>query len=249
MHSFLINNELPTIDKLLQAVNEDEDLPNFRRTTFYKLLKSLNFEHERRSRHSLLIEIEEIILWGRQYLENIKAYRQEGYKIYYTDETWINARHTTTKVWKDKTLQSAKQVFLSGLSAGNKNPSGKGKRIIVTHIGSENGLVENCGWVFESNKSGDYHKEMNSKSFEAWFGKTLKYLEGGAVIILDNAPYHSCKIEKIPTSSWPKQKIKDWLQSKDINLNESMLKLQLLDLVKKHRSQFEGFIIDETAKK
>nr|CAH7725916.1 unnamed protein product [Callosobruchus chinensis] len=43
VHSFFFRNELPTVDIILKDVNEDTDLPNFKRTTFYQLLKELDF--------------------------------------------------------------------------------------------------------------------------------------------------------------------------------------------------------------
>lgn len=39
IYGFYFENELPTIDKILSAVNADDSLPNFKRTTFYKVLK------------------------------------------------------------------------------------------------------------------------------------------------------------------------------------------------------------------
>lgn len=38
VQTFYVNNEVPSVDKMLEAVNSDESLPNFKRTTFYKLL-------------------------------------------------------------------------------------------------------------------------------------------------------------------------------------------------------------------
>lgn len=47
-----------------------------------------------------------------------------------------------------------------------RRPSGKGKRLIVLHAGSENGWVSKAELVFESKKStGDYHNEMNSERY------------------------------------------------------------------------------------
>jgi len=43
VHKFYMNKELPTLDKILHAVNADENLRNFKRTTFYSLIKELNF--------------------------------------------------------------------------------------------------------------------------------------------------------------------------------------------------------------
>lgn len=36
VHDFFHRNEIPTIDSLLKAVNDDEDLPTFSRTTLYR---------------------------------------------------------------------------------------------------------------------------------------------------------------------------------------------------------------------
>jgi len=40
-----------------------------------------------------------------------------------------------SKVWQDETIKSVKEAHRQGLSTGLKNPSGKGKRLIILHIG------------------------------------------------------------------------------------------------------------------
>lgn len=125
LHQYFFKSEFPTIDKVLKDVNEDPDLPSFRRSTFYKLLKALNFKYEKRGRKSLLTERDEIVIWRREYLRNIRRFRNENRKIYYLDETWVNAGHTKAKVWVDNSVSTSRQAFLDGLSTGMKNPSGK----------------------------------------------------------------------------------------------------------------------------
>lgn len=125
VHQYFFRNEIPTIDKVLRDVNDDVDLPNFKRTTFYKLLKKINFKFQKRGRNSLLVDKNEIVLWRRDYLQKIRQYRAENRKIYYLDETWINAGHSKSKVWVDASITSARRAFLDGLSTGLKNPSGK----------------------------------------------------------------------------------------------------------------------------
>ncbi|XP_074027309.1 uncharacterized protein [Leptinotarsa decemlineata] len=115
------------------------------------------------------------------------------------DETWVNAGHTTPKVWVDESVTSSRRAFLDGLSTGLTNPSGKGKRLIICHIGNENGFVAEGLWCFESKKTGDYHEEMNSGSFEQWFSKVLPHLEDNAVIVMDNAPYHLRRLQNFPS--------------------------------------------------
>ncbi|XP_049861992.1 uncharacterized protein LOC126355670 [Schistocerca gregaria] len=144
VHEFFFHNDLPTIDKVLTVVNEDADLGSFRRTTFYKLLREMNFKCVQHGRYSMLIDRDNIILWRRLYLRTIKQLRDEGRPIYYLDETWLNAGCTRSYVWVDDTINSSKQAFLSGLSTGSKGPSGKGKRLIITHIGSKAGFIEGC---------------------------------------------------------------------------------------------------------
>lgn len=42
VHSFWLRRELPTIDKIRQAINDDDDLPNFSRTNLYRILKKIH---------------------------------------------------------------------------------------------------------------------------------------------------------------------------------------------------------------
>lgn len=90
VHQFYFNNELPTVDKVLKAINDDGDLPNFKRTTLFKIIRKLNFKFEKRSRKSILLDRPDLMIWRRNYLLKIKDFRKENRKIYYTDETWVN---------------------------------------------------------------------------------------------------------------------------------------------------------------
>ncbi|CAH2001242.1 unnamed protein product [Acanthoscelides obtectus] len=223
VHEFFFRNEIPTIDKVLQ--------------------EHLNFKWKKRGRNSLLLDREEIVLWRRDYLTKIGKYRNQNRKIYYLDETWVNAGHTTSKVWVDDSVTSSRRAFLDGLSTGLKNPAvlrfpGKGKRLIICHIGSEDGFVVD--------ETGDYHEEMNGESFEQWFSKILPNLEENAVIVLDNA-YHSRRMEKVPTTASRKVDVQNWLRSKNINFEEAMLKVQLLRIVKDHKAEYQKYAIDEMA--
>lgn len=81
---------------------------------------------------------------------------------------FFNLGHTCNYVWMDNDIKSSRQAFLGGLSSGLKNPQ-KGKRLIITHIGNEDGFLEGADWVFEAKKSdGDYHGEMDAHNFEKW---------------------------------------------------------------------------------
>lgn len=102
VHQFFFDNIPPTVDKLLCAVNEDSDLPNFKRTTIYNLLLDIGMKYVKRSEVNVIVDRDDIVLWRRRYL---RQYRAEGRKFYYLDETWVNAGHTTPKIWHDTTVE------------------------------------------------------------------------------------------------------------------------------------------------
>jgi len=108
----------------------------------------MDFVYTKCNRNSALIEKDEIDLWRRRYLQNIRKYR-EGRHLYYLDEIWVNAGDCTSKTWVDKTIKSPCDAFLQGLTTGSQTPSGKGKRLIVLHIGSEDGFVPGGLLCFE----------------------------------------------------------------------------------------------------
>jgi hypothetical protein len=56
VHSFFLQNISPTLIAVLEKVNNDEELPNFKRTTFYTLMKEIGFNYKERSKKALLIE-------------------------------------------------------------------------------------------------------------------------------------------------------------------------------------------------
>jgi len=49
VHSFWLKREIPTLSKMFMAVNEDECLPNFKRSSFHTLLRSMNFVYQKKT--------------------------------------------------------------------------------------------------------------------------------------------------------------------------------------------------------
>ncbi|GBP66185.1 hypothetical protein EVAR_81842_1 [Eumeta japonica] len=77
------------------------------------------------------------------------------------------ARHTSSKAWVDTQIESSKRAFLERLTTGLKALTGKGRRILIYHIGSEEGFVDKGLSMVESKKdTEDYHHEMNVTHFE-----------------------------------------------------------------------------------
>ncbi|XP_033212474.1 uncharacterized protein LOC117170062 [Belonocnema kinseyi] len=161
----------------------------------------MNFTYVKRKRNSYLIERDDLFAWRLKYLEDIRKYRGEGRTIYFLDETWVNAGDVRVKAWHDEIIKSGRDAYIRGLTTGPANPSGKGKRLIVLHIGSQEGFVEGGLLCFESKKnSSDYQDEMNGDTFREWFNAILGKLHDNCVIVMGNASYHSVKEEKVPSS-------------------------------------------------
>lgn len=249
IHSFFFKNEHPTIQKVLALTNEDPDVPPMSRSKLRKVLHEMNIKYKTRQRKSVLTERDDIIDWRRRYIRQIRFHRQQGRPVFYLDETWLNEGHTVQKVWQDENVTSRRQAFLEGWSTGLKNPSGKGKRLIITHIGGDKGFVDGALYVFESKKTGDYHEDMNSEVFEGWFKRILEKLPKESVVVMDNASYHSRRLERLPTTSWRKANIQEWLKSKGIDYGGDMVKSELLEqCVKPRKSEYEKYVTEEMAK-
>lgn len=250
IHDFWFNCEIPTFLKILTAVNEDESLPTFKRSSFQRVLKDLNFVHIKTSQNSALLERDDIVNWRRNYLEHIRHYRQQNRQIYYLDETWISADDTTNKSSVDHPINSPRDAVLGGLTTGRKEPAGKGKRIMLLHIGSSDGFVPGGLLCFESKaNSSACHDEISGNTFYEWFVKTLPLLKKKAVIVMDSASCHSVKKYPIPVMSWKKKDIVNWLENKGVIIDHrTTVKAQLLEKVKILTPQYDQYVIDEFAK-
>lgn len=101
------------------------------------------------------------------------------------------------------------------------------------HAGNEQGFINGAEAVYCSKtKLSDYHGEMNHDNFLKWFEYQLLYnLEQPSTIVVDNAPYHSMLLDKVPNNSWKKDDIKNWLTNKDIPFTQEMFKTELLHIV------------------
>lgn len=79
-------------------------------------------------------------------------------------------------------MKSSRQAFLEGL----KGPSGKGRRLVVSHVGSEEGFVDDALLIFEAKKGlNDYHKEMTSDIYENWLKNIFPKLKENAVLVIN----------------------------------------------------------------
>ena len=120
----------------------------------------------------------------------------------YLDETWANARDGKEKMWVEDDPRAS-----GSTKGGIRKPSGKGSRLIILHAGGESGWVYGPVLVFKSKKEpGDYHDEMTALHFEELFHDALMpNIQPNSLIVMNNAPYHSRRLEPVPTMSSRKQ--------------------------------------------
>ncbi|KAI5708322.1 hypothetical protein M8J77_020542 [Diaphorina citri] len=180
IYNFYRRKEYPTLDKLLQALREQE-LFDGGRSSLQVLLHNIGFKYKKHDGRKLLMERSDIVYLRTKYLRTILYEIDSFYDVVWIDETWVNVNHTMDKCWTNETLASTL-----------KQPIGKGGRLIVTHAGNSHGFIPGAKKVFRSKKSGDYHDEMNAEHFMEWFRENLlPGLSVPSVIVMDNAPYHS----------------------------------------------------------
>lgn len=60
---------------------------------------------------------------------------------------------------------------------------------------------------------------------------------------MDNVPYYSVKVDRIPVTSWKKGDIIQWIQDKNIEI-----KSELLDLINQYKLAYDKYVVNETAK-
>ena len=104
---------------------------------------------------------------------------------------------------------------------GIPRPAGKGQRCIIMGMGSKDGWIKGTVRVWKHRRDGpqteDYHADIDGDAYEKWIRECLPLLPPNSVLIFDNAPYHSKKIENCtPRSTWKKKELKEWLEKKNI---------------------------------
>lgn len=80
VHTFFLEGQLSNLQKILQVINDDDMLPTFSKTTLWRVLNKLKFKFMTRNRK-----------WRTKYLKEIEKHRNANHRIFYLDETWVNA--------------------------------------------------------------------------------------------------------------------------------------------------------------
>lgn len=233
VYDYYLRKEIPTLRNLIVSLKRN-GLFRGEKSSLAKVLKIIGFSFKKSNKRKILLERTDIVLARCDFLKEAKKI-QDWTNVVFTDETWLNANHTVSRSWTDDTAASTSAV-----------PIGKGERLIICHAGTAKGFVKDVMLTFKSKKSGDYHEEMNAEVYEEWFKNMLLSLEEPSIIFIDNAPYHSRQIDKMPTQANKKHEIINWLRDKGENVDESMLKIELLKILK-NKKKPKRYVIDEMA--
>lgn len=65
--------------------------------------------------------------------------------------------------------------------------------------------------------------------------KLIPNLLPNSLIVMDNAPYHTVKLNKAPTSSSTKTEMQNWITNKGLSYLPSMIRAQLYEIIKEHK--------------
>lgn len=236
IENFYVRRKItPSVPKILQAVKQSIDF-KLGRESLRKLMREMGFRWAKsQNGRKVLIERQNIVDWRGKYLQQIKAFREKNYEIFFLDETWLDTNLVMGKCWQGP-----------GVMGVTSSASGSG-RYIVVGIGSEKGFLPGSQLVFKAGSStGDYHGQMNGENFTRWImEKVLPNLPPASVIVMDNAPYHSMQLNKAPTSSSNKTEMVDWLLKNGMTADMSMRRYALLDMVKAVAPKDKTFKIDQ----
>ncbi|GJQ76941.1 hypothetical protein Trydic_g15138 [Trypoxylus dichotomus] len=87
---------------------------------------------------------------------------------------------------------------------------------------------------------------MTGEVLTEWVKNVLPLVERNCVIVMDNATYHSIKIDKIPTTAWKKDALINWIISKRITMDNTLLKIELLQFANNYLNNNPiPYVIDE----
>lgn len=97
------------------------------------------------------------MVWRHDYLVAIKAYRNKGMNVVYTDELWANTETAVGKMWKDIALKAPQQDFLACLSTGLKPPNALGPCFCLYSHGTQMPFCPVHTLYFSANRKRQMH--------------------------------------------------------------------------------------------
>ena len=234
-----------TLNTLRDFLSENGVKESYHIVTLARTLDRWGFEFGKGTRSQHLKEKDYVVAARQRYLRRKRKNRKSDKGIgtirpeVYLDESYVNKNHSNDFIW-----------YSGEDGPWVQKPTGKGERLIIVNAISETGWVPKAKLVFKSTqKTGDYHGQMNWDLFSTWFKeKLLPNIPPGSLIVMDNASYHNTlSTDSAPTPACPKDKIKIWLEHNKISCREDCLKVELVETLRKIAPE-PSYAIDKTAK-
>ncbi|EYB88068.1 hypothetical protein Y032_0253g278 [Ancylostoma ceylanicum] len=223
-----------TVEDLQMELHELYPSFNLSCSTLRRLMHGLGFSYRINKGQPYIFERLDIVRKRELYLRNIANARSQGHCLVFMDETWVFESMTTKRGWNDNNISRfAPEAVLQEYSAGKTAAKSRGRRGIVIGAITDEGVVPGCTRVIVSGHRSS-EEDMNHATFEGWLRECIPHMqsfaEGRPVsLILDNAPYHSRLLEKIPNKSSTKAQIEDYLRSKGVEVPVDSTKAALLE--------------------
>nr|XP_042905711.1 uncharacterized protein LOC122270832 [Parasteatoda tepidariorum] len=150
--------------------------------------------------------------------------------------TWVNEGHFPSKTWQDATIKTSYGAPSSNLTVGLAES--KGRRLIITHIGSKEGFV-----------SGDADVFIGGKKVEKKWTVTIFKIGRKVILLWIMLPTTPSKCRKLPLIVGNKSSIQEWLCSKNIEWDIDMLKVELLQKDAENKHLFDRYRVEDIAEK
>ena len=227
---------MPTMDILHHNVchPSDDVFPPFPwgRTTLYYMLQGLGVTFGKGEDQYTAAKTKPWNITQRiMFIRAVRQHRLAGRRIFYHDESWLNLHMTQANVWRNPDGQG-----------GIIMPSGRGGRIVMTHLGSSATGFLNGGGVLAKGYTDaeDYHTEFNGPSFMHYLEHhALANMRAGDVLVLDRAPYHTLLTPETqpPKSSMLKAEVYQYIQRHTGAPDDELLgltKAELLEIARQH---------------
>ncbi|MPC22602.1 hypothetical protein E2C01_015619 [Portunus trituberculatus] len=226
---FYEKKEIPTVrmitEELIEKIGYSGCLNSLR-----KVLPKIGFKYVKIDDQKFLMERNDVVAARAKFFREMRQQKQSGRSFVYLDEVWLNQNCRV----QNTSSQEATRVQL---------PTGKIAQLIILHAGTEDGFVSNGELIFQA-KNG----KMNAAVFEEWFLKQLlPNIPHNSTIVMDNAPHHSRQMEELPTLSWNKADIKNWLIQKRVAVSDDLSKAELYELTKNFRMTKKSYVVDAIA--
>ena len=194
---YTVRKQLPTLSMLHATLVQDIQFPGSVET-LRMLVKQMGYKWRKtRDNRKVLIERPNVVAQRLAFYKKKKEFEERGLELVFIDETWVDTSYTSKYCWQGDN------------TPGTIRPCNRGQRIIVVHAGTKDGFVSGAELIYKARSTtGDYHSEMDGKNFTKWIEeKLIPNLDMPCAIVMDNASYHSMRVDKFPTSNSKKADI------------------------------------------